>query len=315
MKAEQDWYLGFSGGKDSTALLILVLNAIRAHYNPKCYIHIVYCDTGVEFPQISSMVYDLFESLRKEITFIRRDIIFEVVKPALSDRYFSMVIGNGYVPPTFLFRWCTRRLRIKPIQDNIYSHHNSLVLLGIREGESSTRDGVIKTHRLSEYYTKQAGAASTVIFCPIIHFSTAEVWEAINLSYPININRDFLRKLYSCIGSVFDKDIFVSDNNNGRYGCWVCTVIRKDKAMEGLISNDHENLKPLQEFIEWMRCIRNDEDRRMPNRMTGVIGKGPLNLETRKEILERLLEIQDKSNYCLISNEEIDYIRDVWDKS
>lgn len=312
LNAAQDWYLGFSGGKDSTALLIVVLNAVKNISNPKCTIHVIYCDTGVEFPQITNLVYELFRNLREEITRLRNDIVFEIVKPSVNDRYFSMIIGNGYVPPTFLFRWCTRRLRINPIQKYIYSNSQSLVILGIREGESSTRDGVIKAHRLSEYYTKQTGATGTTIFCPIIHFSVSDVWETIDINYPTTLDRSLIRNLYSYIGSVFDNGKYISDTNCGRYGCWVCTVIRKDKAMEGLIAYGYSELIPLKEFVEWLKSIRNDEKRRYPNRLTGVEGKGPFSLDTRKEILNQLLKVQKKTNYTLITDEEIEYIHNVW---
>ena len=313
LKAENDWYLGFSGGKDSTALLIIILNATRHYINIKCHIHVVFCDTGVEFPLISRMVYDLFRDLIVEVTSVRSDITFEVVKPSIEDRFFPIVIGKGYVPPTFMFRWCTRRLRIKPLQENLYSKSScSTILLGIREGESDTRDKVISTHRVSEYYTKQRGASKSSIFCPIIHFSVADVWEVLNMEYPTCLNRELIRKLYTYIGSEFFNGKYISSQETGRYGCWVCTVIRKDKAMNGLIANGYDDLIPLRDFIDWLKSIRDVGTKRNPNRMTGAVGKGPFNLETRQEILDRLLKAQNSSIYDLITDEEIIYIKECW---
>lgn len=311
--AENDWYLGYSGGKDSTALLVLVLNAIRYKKNDKCRLHIIYCDTGVEFPLITSMVYRLFNDLSKEITAERSDITFEIVKPEVCDRFFSMVIGKGYVPPTFLFRWCTKRLRIKPIQKSLFLNSSkATILLGIREGESGTRDKVIDTHRVSEYFTKQSNSQSSIVFCPIIHFSVVDVWNQICVEYPYSVDRDQIKRLYSCIGTKFINGNYSGDMTTGRYGCWVCTVIRKDKAMQGLIDNGYSDLIPLRDFIEWLKSIRDDKQRRTPNRLTNVEGQGPFNLQTRREILEHLIFAQTESNYTLITEEELTYILDYW---
>ena len=55
-KNDIPWILAYSGGKDSTALLKIVLEAITISKNKNRKLYIVYCDTGVEFPLISSYV-------------------------------------------------------------------------------------------------------------------------------------------------------------------------------------------------------------------------------------------------------------------
>jgi DNA sulfur modification protein DndC len=54
-KSSLPWYLGFSGGKDSSALLKLVFIAL-ADLNPRLKpVTVLYCDTGVEIPRRLSL--------------------------------------------------------------------------------------------------------------------------------------------------------------------------------------------------------------------------------------------------------------------
>lgn len=318
-KATGAWCLGFSGGKDSTALLILVLNAIRTiPENPNCKINVVYCDTGVEFPAISSLVKKQLSELDLELSLAGiKNVSFYVEYPAIEDRFFSMVIGKGYVPPTFLYRWCTRRLRTKPLHSIIEANTPNTIILGIRNGESNTRDRVIKNHKIEHFYSKQSDYPKSVVFCPIIDFSVADVWNVINSSlFPISIAREELRKLYSCIGTAFSQDgEYLSDTNRGRFGCWTCTVVRNDLAMDGLIECGHNELSPLREFMIWLKTIRDDYSLREKNRITGKEGKGPFKIETRKEILYKLQKAQDESGIPLLSSQELEYIMDCFNNS
>ena len=59
-----DWYMGFSGGKDSSATLKLVYTAIKKVKNHHKKIYVLFCDTGVENPIISQYVTQLFENLK-----------------------------------------------------------------------------------------------------------------------------------------------------------------------------------------------------------------------------------------------------------
>jgi DNA sulfur modification protein DndC len=315
--AVNDWYLGYSGGKDSTAMLILIINALKSvPPNDKCKIHVVYCDTGVEFPIVVAIVKSQFEKLSTELhESCQCNFEFHVVSPSMDDRYFTMVIGKGYVPPTYMFRWCTRRLRIKPIQILLNDNNQkATVLLGVRKGESATRNRVINNCATGEYYSKQTEYPNTLVFCPIINYSTDDIWNIITKSiYPQYISRQEICNLYASLGTQFtDKGVYVCDKQQGRFGCWTCTVVRRDRAMQGLINNGYSTLVPLQEFMTWLRKIRDISDLREPNRMTGKAGKGPFKLSARKNILEQLLVAQEKSGLNLISCDEIAFIKALW---
>ena len=310
LRDNTEWTIGYSGGKDSSALLKLCLSALKELKELKKYVNIVYCNTGVEIPIIAEYVYQTLKKLREEAAQNSIPINIKIAKPEIENSFFVKMIGRGYPPPTNIFRWCTRRLRIKPLQDALYNSNDSnLVLLGIRRNESNERDRIIDRHVIDgTAFLKQKRARNSRIFSPLIYYSTSAIWDAlVNTSFPKCIDHRELQQFYR----INKKNANV---DGLRFGCWTCTVVRKDKAMMTLIDSGFKELVPLIEFRDWLMIIRNKDTYRASHRRNGTPGLGPFTLETRKLILERLLETEKRSGYSLISDEEINRIHDEWKK-
>ncbi len=97
-----------------------------------------------------------------------------------------------------------------------------------------------------------------------------------------------------------------------RFGCWICTVIRKDKAMEGLINEGFTELKYLFRYRNWLMQIRDIPSYRHKKRRNGTNGLGPFTLPARRKILRKLLEVQRKVPWKLIEKSEIEEIKKIW---
>ena len=108
-----------------------------------------------------------------------------------------------------------------------------------------------------------------------------------------------------------------------RFGCWTCTVVKKDKSLRGLIDSGHEDeekLEVLAEFREWLIELRENDDNRLPVRRDGKAKlktngtrvMGPFRLDVRQRILSRLKELEGQVGERLISASEIEVIEDVW---
>ncbi len=307
------WVLGYSGGKDSTAMMKLVFNTLIGIKNRK-NVNIVYCDTGVEIPIIREYVKEVFTNIKREIENYELPIKTIVVEPFLKDRFFSKVIGHGYPTPTNKFRWCTDRMRIRPIQKTMYTN-KYVVLVGVRKGESKERDRIIAENLHTEqYYLHQKEYPGVKIFAPIINYDISNVWNTIKSDFaPKSINSEKLELLYREAGNITEESISNDILAGGRFGCWTCTVVRKDKAMSNLIKSGYYRLRPLYEFRNWIYEIRDNPEYRCKHRRNGETGLGPFTLEAREIIIDRLLDAQTKSGYTLISDEEISYIKYVWD--
>jgi DNA sulfur modification protein DndC len=83
--------------------------------------------------------------------------------------------------------------------------------------------------------------------------------------------------------------------------------------MQGFIQSGEAQLQPLADFRDWLKQIREDPERR--NRLRRderSAGPGPFDPATRMEILERLLAMESKVGFELISDGSLAYIRKVW---
>jgi len=103
--------VNFSGGKDSTAMLFKMLeNGYKIDY-------IVFCNTGVEFPEM----YKHIEQVKKELIKFNLKII--ELKPNHSFFYWltdykrtrGEYKGLPYGFPSWKNRWCTTNIKLRPL--------------------------------------------------------------------------------------------------------------------------------------------------------------------------------------------------------
>lgn len=319
VNSELPWNVGFSGGKDSSALTILIFQALINTANRKTTVNIMYCDTGVDIPIVRAQVIATLTKIDRIAADLDLPIKTQIAKPEISERFFVKVIGRGYPPPTNIFRWCTRRLRIAPIQKLIEKNSpnvKNVVLLGIRSGESKQRDRAISTYSTDrKHYLKHSRGEKSLIFSPIIEYGVEEVWATIiDNPLPHLINAKELMTLYKDAGGECPviRDPRGTPCGKGRFGCWTCTVVRNDKAVTSLVLRGYENLAPLLNFRNWLIASRDEPEIRCKKRRNGATGLGPINIAGRRKILERLLETQEKSGYDLISSDELNAIGKLW---
>lgn len=317
LKDQTPWFIGYSGGKDSSCMLKLVYTAISKLNEFHKKIIVIYCDTGVENPVVTDYVYETFQKLKIETESLNLPFEFKILTPKLDDRFFVKVIGRGYPTPTNIFRWCTDKLRINPVKSLIDNEKNATILLGIRNGESEQRDRTISKHKKTEeYYLNQTGTNNS-IFSPIINHALEEVWLTINdLELPNSVDYEKIRDIYSDGESECPvyREVKGQSCGNSRFGCWTCTVVRNDKSMKNLIVNGYSEMEPLFEFRNWIAEFRDDLSYRCAFRRNGTNGPGPITLEGRRIILKRLIETQEKVSFQLITDLEIARIKELWEK-
>ncbi|TKJ29033.1 MAG: phosphoadenosine phosphosulfate reductase, partial [Chloroflexi bacterium B3_Chlor] len=247
-RANTPWYIGYSGGKDSSAVLKLLYMALAGLSRKSTRITIVYADSGVEMPPVRDLALSVLTAYQAECTAHGIPLSIAVVSPPLGDRYLVKVIGRGYPPPTNKFRWCTRRLRTNPVNRFFRDAgaESGILLLGLRKGESATRDRTIARYSSPNHnYLRQDRERGLLIFAPIIDYSTEEVWATL-LENPIprSIDAEALFALYK---DASHEDSMIQQPSSppygrGRFGCWTCTVVRKDRALTSLVSNGYPAL-------------------------------------------------------------------------
>lgn len=333
------WIIGFSGGKDSTVLLMLTWLALRkiketipAPFQLRRPIYVVCNDTLVENPIISSYVTDVLAQIRKKAREEDLPIIVETTIPKLEDTFWVNVIGKGYPVPNTAFRWCTERMKIKPtarfITEQVDECGEAIILIGTRKSESATRARSIKKHEIhGQRLTHHTILKNTYVYAPIKELMLEEVWYIINkIPSPWGYDNSILFNIYlDASADDYECPTVVTDKSHGscgqsRFGCWTCTVVKDDKSMRALINNGREWMQPLYDFRLQLDKERNIIENRFPFRRDGrkaVNEMGPYIFSYRASVLKRLLQIQydlqqKGPKIKLISDQELIAIQVNW---
>lgn len=346
------WVIGYSGGKDSTLTAMVVFEAIRQLPLEKRTkdIHIVSSDTMVENPLIIHYLEENMKLMNQFSETTNLPIESKLVKPLVTETFWSLLLGKGYPSPRQTFRWCTHRLKIKPIDqyiDAVADKHGSVVVvLGVRNAESNSRATSIAKHTVVGKILKSHNTNSRAFtYAPIEHLSNDDVWACLlNTISPWGFDNNLLLSLYRDASDESEcpvqQDVNAPSCGQSRFGCWICTVVTKDKSLSGFIQNDYEELRPLLKYRNFLAEKREDLSYRSNYRMDGSIyyvgaekerrGLGPFSLEGRIKLTEELLKTEVEFNqllkfanenkftidrehyYELITREELEYIRTQW---
>jgi DNA sulfur modification protein DndC len=323
------WVVGYSGGKDSSMLLQLVVQMLLSLPKSKQTkeVHVLSNDTLVENPFISRYLDD---SLRKLKEFVQsHSLPVTVVKttPILEDTFWFNLIGKGYPSPNRWFRWCTERMKIDPtskyIKEQVNKYGQVVILLGARKDESLSRAQIMERYEQpGQRLRKHSTLVNAYVFTPLADVTTDEVWTyLLQVDCPWGADNRWLIGMYRN-ASGGDCPLVVDQSTpscgNSRFGCWVCTVVDNDKSMEGLVESGEDWMYPMLEMRNWLKQIRDDPTMREPVRRNGGDGLGPFTKSARKEILRRLLEVQKAvqestgEHVQLISREELSAIQLQW---
>lgn len=316
------WIVAFSGGKDSTLALQLVFEALQ-EVPPKRRTRPVYVlssDTQVESPPVVESVRTNLDLVEKSARSLGLPITSHLVVPEVNDTYFVRVIGYGYPPPSRFMRWCTDRLKIKPankfILEKISQHGEVLIVLGARSEESQSRAESLRRHEGENGYHKHTSLPNAYVYAPLRDMTTDEVWAYLVFNKsPWGGDNIALRDLYKEANAgecTIVLDETTKPCGNSRFGCYTCTVVDHDKSLEGFVLGGREEFRDLVEFRDWLVELRDNHDYRMTVRRNGQPGVGPLKLEVRRQILDRLFEMQQRLGEELISSGEVAAIRQAW---
>ena len=339
------WVLGYSGGKDSTATLQLVWYALQElpeWQRTRKPVHVISTDTLVESPVIVKWVERSLTCIRNESEKQKMPFVVHRLKPKINQTFWVNLLGRGYPYPKSTFRWCTSRLKIMPSNDFIKSvvseYGEAILLLGTRKEESSRRAQNMERYeklRVRDYLSPNGSMQNGLVFSPLEKWSSQDVWfYLMQYRNPWNFDNKDLMNLYR--GASEDAecpivmDLSMPSCGNSRFGCWVCTVVEKDKSMEAMIINDAQKswMMPLLNFRNKIADSEKDWERRDFRKMWGNVfpnkGRlihGPYKRSVREDWLRELLQIQKEiqehgpeeyRDLQLITDEELNEIRRIW---
>lgn len=337
------WVVGYSGGKDSTACLALVWAALagldpRERVKP---VHVINTDTLVENPVVAAWVSGSLDAMRRRAEASEMPIHPRRLTPAVSDSFWVNLIGRGYPAPRPKFRWCTDRLKIKPsnafIRSVVQASGEVILVLGTRKAESAARArsmSRIERGRVRERLSPNDSLPGSLVYTPLEDWTSSDVWMFLmQRPSPWGASHKELLAMYRGASEDGECPMVVDASTpscgDSRFGCWVCTLVEKDKSMQAMIHNDEEKewMAPL---LELRDALDAPDDRHLRDfrRSNGLVQlfkdrpiPGPYTQAAREEWLRRLLLAQRQARAAgpehargieLISLAELQKIREIW---
>lgn len=347
------WIVGYSGGKDSTATLQLIWSAL-ADLPPgsrRKTVHVISTDTLVENPIVSAWVGNSIRIMRAAAREQGMPFEARLLQPRLDDRFWVNLIGRGYPAPRPKFRWCTERLKIRPsnrfIGEVVTKNGEAVLCLGARKTESIARARVFDNtarFRARDRLSPSETLPGCQVYTPVEEWTSDDVWMYLNnYKNPWGINNKELMGIYAGASPDGECPLVVDSSTpscgDSRFGCWVCTLVERDRSMTAMIQNDVDK-----EWLMPLLDLRNDLDARNQGeraekasdhslrdfrRMTGTVQvmasgdpvPGPYTQEARAMWLKKLLQAQTHirrhgppavRTIELIGLEEIQEIRRIW---
>ncbi len=346
---EIPWVIGYSGGKDSTASLQVVWNAIAElpEDQRRKPVHVISTDTLVENPIVAMWVENSLRKVQTASDEQKMPIKAHRLTPDPKDSFWVNLIGKGYPAPRPKFRWCTSRLKINPsnrfINEVVESNGEAILVLGTRKAESAARAANMAKYEKGstrEMLSRHGDLDRSWVFTPIADWTNDDVWQYLmQVKNPWGYRNKDLLGMYQ--GATEDGECpLVVDTStpscgDSRFGCYVCTLVEQDKSMEAMIQNDHEKewMTPLMEFRNKYLDTKEDRQHRDFRKMNGSLmvhnGRlvhGPYKQYYRETLLKALLHAQHDvraaanrgeapemvKDFQSISLAELEEIRRIW---
>jgi DNA sulfur modification protein DndC len=260
----------------------------------------------------------------------RRGFDAKIAIAPIEKRMLPYILGRGVPPPKNDFRWCTRQIKIEPMQAAMgellasIGDERLLMLTGMRLGESAIRDRRILTScskdggECGQGHFQSSTTERIDTFAPILHWRVCHVWDWL-------LEADILYGVPTAqVAEVYGGD--EKEELNARTGCIGCPQASKDLALDNLIRNDkYRYLAPLKQMCPIYEAMRSPDRRLRKDGETLKDGSlsanpyrmGPLTPESREYFLDLILEIQtsinidrgDRPRFDLIDAEEERFIR------
>ena len=372
MADKRPWVLGYSGGKDSSAVMTLIYFALLGlkpedRHKP---VFVVASDTLVETPMVVDHVEKSLKLIEEGAKREGLPITSHKVVPKSNNTFWANLLGKGYPAPTRNFRWCTERMKIDPvstfIKERVSEYDEVIVVLGSRSQESASRAQVIKKHKIDgSDLAVHTTLSNAFIYTPIDTWSVDDVWKILRLCHlkteetPYGTKNKWFDKydlewenpwggknlvlwnLYKDSSGQGECPMVIDETTpscgNSRFGCWTCTVVTRDRAMESLIQNGEQWMTPLLKYRNILsrstspklkkkyrnhirrdgrlafKTLKEDKERVLTDDYT----TGPYKLKYRQHAMRLLLNIQKQFNdqgrdVELITVDELHPVRHEW---
>ena len=338
------WVVGYSGGKDSSAALQLVWMALRElPAAERTSRSMSSRPTRWSSSRSSPWVDASLARMRTAAASKACRSSPHKLTPEVEDTFWVNLIGKGYPAPRQQVPLVHRAAQ-DPAVEQVHPRGRPQQRRGDprprhpqgREPAAGTRRW--RRHgarRVRDRLTPNASLPNSLVYTPIEDWTNDDVWLFLmQVKNPWGHDNKSLLGMYQGARRAASARWWwirsTPSCGDSRFGCWVCTVVDKDRSMEAMIKNDEEKvwMTPLLELRNELDKP-DDRDLRDFRRMNGQVQlfhdrtiPGPYTKESREHWLRRVLEAQQScagaragpssANLNLITLEELHEIRRIW---
>jgi DNA sulfur modification protein DndC len=214
-------------------------------------------------------------------------------------------------------------------------------VLGTRKAESQARARVMEHYeekRIRERLSPNGSQPNSYVYSPLEDWNNDDVWLFLMpVPNPWGYNNKDLLTMYQGASADGECPLVVDTSTpscgDSRFGCWVCTLVEKDKSMHAMIQNDEEKewMLPLLELrneLDPPKTADADRPLRDFRRMNGAVQlfhdrpiPGPYKQHVREDWLRKVLRAEahirangpaEVRDMQLISLPELEEIRRIW---
>ncbi|MCD8178071.1 MAG: phosphoadenosine phosphosulfate reductase family protein [Tannerellaceae bacterium] len=334
------WVIAWSGGKDSTATMTMVIYLILSGQieRPES-LTIMYADTRLELPPLAISAYNMIEQIKSlNLPWLKTKIVMSDI----DHRFMVYMLGRGVPPPNNqTLRWCTSQIKVAPMQEAIAKEFETkkekvLTITGVRMGESAIRDGRL-TMACSKngaecgqgWYMNTLDNKISATIAPLIHWRVCTVWDWLQVYAP---QKEYGGWDTSMLAQAYGGDS--ANEVNARTGCIGCPLAQNDTALDAVIQifpDEWGYLHPLRKLRPIYREMRKFQYRLRKHGETksdGSLAKnpyrvGPLTMKARKEFTQQIVNIQNEVNTLadlqgkqhidILNEEELNRIKWHWE--
>lgn len=264
------WAIAWSGGKDSSMVLTLVIHLILSgKVAPPASLTVLYADTRLELVPLwiaAGHIRGEIAEHAEALDAMGCKLRVEVVTAEMDRRFFVYMLGRGVPPPSNSFRWCTPGIKIEPMERAleglavslgfgemianprkagrpvIYRGHGAdklLVLTGVRVGESAARDDRIALSCGRDgaecgqgWFQETLPEALCDTLAPALHWRVCHVWRWLRDHAP---EEQFGGWSTRVIADAYGGD--EAEEANARTGCVGCNLTSDDHSLNMICKN------------------------------------------------------------------------------
>lgn len=335
-KIEGPFNVAYSGGKDSTVTLAIVMRSLLM-IPPERWTRKVYITSAQTYLDLTtdSTKQNEFKKIQKIIDEhgLPMEIVEVSAKPGST--IIECILGKGYPLPHSNDKWCTHKAKIEPQEKFMKEKKFALAIVGVRSAESAKRAETIES-MASEgniFYAERMDRNGKVIaksLQPIVHLTTEDVWTYLAVEKTPWGDAEEISQLYKdATGECGLRRRKAGRDETGdacgaRFGCIICPVVTIDRSTQEL-SKKKPWYQPYADLRDTMIHMYKDPKNRSGHRRNGqklAYGQGAFTVKARMELFELFLQAEEDNRVIakyhgaspqpIFTKEMIDRIRQQW---